>query len=137
MRKYWACPDLENRELVYYCVSPPIRTYHLVACLYLQNLISLQPSTNAQQRFSNKWQGDAVDVRTNCAFLLSAFLVIELRYTPEDAWKAFASIPGNAFATYRDVSTGPQDYDLTIMSCLKGITRAMALGWYHPDKFDG
>jgi hypothetical protein len=76
-------------------------------------------------------------VRTNCAFLLSAYLMIEHKYTPEDAWKPFGSIPGNVFATYRDVSSGPQDYDLTITSCLRGIAKAMSHAWYQPDSFDG
>jgi protein-tyrosine phosphatase len=29
-----------------------------------------------------------------------------------------------------------QDYDLSIPSCLKGLSKAIALGWYNPDTFD-
>jgi hypothetical protein len=28
MRKYWNCPELRSRELVYYCVSYPMHTIH-------------------------------------------------------------------------------------------------------------
>jgi hypothetical protein len=34
------------------------------------------------------------------------------------------------------VSGGHQVYGLSILSCLRGLHKAMALGWYTPDKFD-
>lgn len=31
---------------------------------------------------------------------------------------------------------GPQAYGLSILSCLRGLSKAIALGWYIPDTFD-
>ncbi len=74
--------------------------------------------------------------RTNCAFLIASFLVIEVGFSAEQAWEPFQRMGNDAFATFRDASTGPQDYNLTPLSCLKGLEKAISLGWYSYDTFN-
>jgi len=84
--------------------------------------------------------------RTNTAFLLAAFLVIEYHLTPEEAWAPFAAIgeaprswggdEGGAFDTYHDATHKDKTYGLTVVSCLGGLYKAMSLGWYDPAEFD-
>jgi cell division cycle 14 len=81
-------------------------------------------------------QDEPVEFRTNCAFLLAAFMMIELKYTPEQAWLPFSKIGSGAFATFRDATYCEQDYHLTIKACLEGLYKAMQCGWYNPVNFD-
>jgi len=40
------------------------------------------------------------------------------------------------FTPFRDATSGICTYKLTILDCLKGIEKAMELGWYDFKKFD-
>jgi len=79
---------------------------------------------------------EAVDTRTNAAFLMAAYLMLDHDMTPERAWAPFAIVRGDAFATYRDATFLDQSYDLPILECLRGLSRAVRLGWYNPKTFD-
>eukprot|EP00281_Chroomonas_sp_CCMP1168_P021964 CAMPEP_0206228476 /NCGR_PEP_ID=MMETSP0047_2-20121206/9189_1 /ASSEMBLY_ACC=CAM_ASM_000192 /TAXON_ID=195065 /ORGANISM="Chroomonas mesostigmatica_cf, Strain CCMP1168" /LENGTH=389 /DNA_ID=CAMNT_0053651721 /DNA_START=166 /DNA_END=1335 /DNA_ORIENTATION=+ len=77
---------------------------------------------------------NAVEMQTNAAFLLAAYLVLEHRATPEEAWGPLGRLSG-AFATFRDATFCKQDYHLTIQACLQGLHSAVAAGYYAPDAF--
>jgi cell division cycle 14 len=79
---------------------------------------------------------DPLEVRTNCAYLIAAYLVIELKYTPEQAWEPFKAIGANVFTAFRDASDSPQDYSLPIETCLHALAKGIQLGWYNPRTFD-
>jgi cell division cycle 14 len=81
-------------------------------------------------------QDEAVDIRTNAAFLLAAFMSVELHYTPEAAWAPFTQLAEDSFATYRDATFCAQDYHLTILACLRGLCKAIECGFYDPETFD-
>jgi hypothetical protein len=83
------------------------------------------------------WQMDPVGVRTNCAFLLAAFMIVEMKYSVDKAWEPFKSIGSTVLSAFRDASPdSPQDYSLTIRTCLQALERAIKLGWYDPRTFD-
>jgi len=87
--------------------------------------------------------------RTNTAFLLAAYLMIDYDVTPDEAWAPFAAIGCTAetgfgsegadkpaFAAYRDAAMGKSTYALSVLSCLKGLHKAKSLKWYSPVDFD-
>lgn len=79
---------------------------------------------------------DSLSVRSNCAFLLAAYLIVDLKYTADQAWEPFKTIGANVFAAFRDASDAPQDYALSIKTCLQAFARGIQLGWYDVRTFD-
>ena len=71
----------------------------------------------------------------NACLLLSSYLLIEHHMTPDEALKPLRSLLPT-LKPYRDASSFPSTYDLKVSSCIKGLYRAMNLGWYNPDNFD-
>jgi protein-tyrosine phosphatase len=79
---------------------------------------------------------DDMAARTNGAFLLAAFMMIELKYTPEAAWLPFTQVNEDAFSTFRDATfCQPQSYHLGIKACLEGLYKGMNHGFYDPASF--
>ena len=73
--------------------------------------------------------------RANAGYLIAAFAVLCLDFTPRDAWAMLAeSYP--PFLPYRDVSVGVSLYNCTIPHCLQGLYRAKKLGWVDWRRFD-
>lgn len=75
---------------------------------------------------------------SNAILLAASFRLIHLKMTAEESLKPFISILKNKSLVipYRDASSYPSLYDLTILSCLKGLEKAISLGWYDPLNFD-
>lgn len=72
--------------------------------------------------------------RANAAFLMGAFQIIILNKTANDAWKPFITLP--PFIDFRDASYGSCSYNCTILHCLKGLEKAISLGWYSTRTFN-
>ena len=78
-----------------------------------------------------------VDLRTNAAFLLGAFLVLTQDMSPEEAGERFASMGKDAFALFRDATyVWPSSFHLTLVDCWSGLKRAVAEKWFSLDSFD-
>lgn len=78
-----------------------------------------------------------IHARSNGAFLLAAFLMIELKFTPDEVWLPFSRFDEESFETFRDATfIQPQNYNLTIKACLDGLYRSMQNGFYDPATFD-
>ncbi|EKX35466.1 hypothetical protein GUITHDRAFT_45586, partial [Guillardia theta CCMP2712] len=73
---------------------------------------------------------------TNAAFLLSAYIMLRRGLTPEAAYAPFQRMKASPIKPYRDASHCPSEYDLPILDCLRGLLRAVKLGWFNLDKFD-
>ena len=75
--------------------------------------------------------------RANASFLLAAYLILCSGFSPVDAASSFLG-PTAPFVPlpFRDASYLPPDYPLTLIDCLMGLQRAVALGWYDLAKFD-
>jgi len=74
--------------------------------------------------------------RANAAFLISAFTVIYLNKTPEEAFKPLVGGLNPTFVPFRDASFGVSIYTITILDCLKAISKAHKAGFFDFDDFD-
>lgn len=75
------------------------------------------------------------DTRANSILLCSTWLLITQGKTPEQAYAAFQNVKP-ALVPYRDASLGPPSYPLTVLHCLKGLSKAISLGWYDHESFN-
>ncbi len=73
--------------------------------------------------------------RANAAFLMSAFCVIIMGMTAEDAVKPFEHIRPQ-FRSFRDAGYYECSYECTILDCLQGLEYAIKLGWFNLKKFN-
>lgn len=74
--------------------------------------------------------------RTNAAFLLSAFLVLECAMTPDEATEPFSCISPSPFVPFRDAGNDKTTYALSFVSCIRALHRARSLEWYVPEAFN-
>jgi cell division cycle 14 len=96
--------------------------YHF--CRDLRTLLQTYP-TESVQYFTTGNQRQAA----NCAFLLASFSVMDLDQSAEEAWRPFESIPQTAFAGFRDASYSAPTFTLSVLDCLRGLTRARDVGF--------
>lgn len=73
--------------------------------------------------------------KANACFLMSAFLIVCFKLTAEQAWQPFAKMHGK-MSPFVDAGEVPSDFECTVLDCLKGLERAIQLGWYEFRKFD-
>ena len=71
--------------------------------------------------------------KANSALMMCVFQVMFLKRSIQDAWNRFSPI---YFPEFRDASFGGCTYLCSIVNCLKGLLRAVALDWYNYDTFD-
>lgn len=71
----------------------------------------------------------------NAICFASCFRMIHLGLSADDAYSPFLSFP-HKIRPYRDATTIKPLYPLTIISCLKGLEKALKLGWYDYELFD-
>lgn len=76
------------------------------------------------------------DYASNAAFLLSAYLVIDHGFAPQDAVKPFETILHSPILPFRDATFAPSTFPLSITDCLRGLNKAMNLGWLDPKNFN-
>ncbi|XP_069126071.1 dual specificity protein phosphatase CDC14AB-like isoform X5 [Argopecten irradians] len=74
--------------------------------------------------------------RANAAFLISSYAIIYLKKTPEEAYRPLVAGSNPPFLPFRDASFGACTYNLTLLDCLHGISKALANGFFNFDTFD-
>ncbi|XP_023321586.1 dual specificity protein phosphatase CDC14A isoform X2 [Eurytemora carolleeae] len=74
--------------------------------------------------------------RANAAFLISAYAVIYLGRSPEDAFKPLQGGLNPTFVPFRDASFGVSVYTITILDCLKAVQKARNAGFFDFEDFD-
>lgn len=72
--------------------------------------------------------------RANSALLMGAYQVIRLERTAEEAWEYFEN--ASRFIPFRDASSEGSPFELYILDCLKGLEKAIRLGWFDYLNFD-
>lgn len=72
--------------------------------------------------------------RTNAAFLITAWSVLYLERSPEEAYRPFRGIYP-PFTPFHDASPCVCTYNLTILDCLRGLNKAKHFGFFDFDKF--
>lgn len=71
----------------------------------------------------------------NAVLLATCFRLIHMQLPSDEALRPFAGML-TRLKPYRDASSFPSTYDLTVSACVKGIEKAMKHGWYDPNTFD-
>lgn len=74
--------------------------------------------------------------RANAAFLIGSYAIIYLKKTPEEAYRPLVSGTNPPYLPFRDASFGTCTYNLTLLDCLHGISKALANGFFNFDSFD-
>eukprot|EP00742_Colponemidia_sp_Colp-10_P000985 GILJ01001067.1.p1 GENE.GILJ01001067.1~~GILJ01001067.1.p1 ORF type:complete len:559 (-),score=93.03 GILJ01001067.1:393-2069(-) len=67
--------------------------------------------------------------RANAAYLMGAFQVIIMGRSADESFRPFVNVYP-PFIPFRDATFGVCTYQCTILDCLKGIQRAISLGWF-------
>ena len=65
---------------------------------------------------------------TNVAFLLGAYMIMELSYSPDEVAQSFICIEP-LLLSFRDVSPGKQNFRLFLSDCWEGLFQAKELSW--------
>ena len=73
--------------------------------------------------------------KSNAALYITSFRLLHCQMTPEEAFKPLKPIAAT-LKPFRDASTLPSTFDLTVIDCLRGLKRAMNLGWFDINTFD-
>jgi len=74
--------------------------------------------------------------QSNAALLMCSFLIICEHFTAVRAWAYFERFK-TTFVPFCDAGETPStDFELSIIDVLKGVERAVDLGWYNFKKFD-
>ena len=66
---------------------------------------------------------------TNAAFLLGAYMLLSFNMSPDEIAERFSSLDSSLIEPYRDATSHPSDFDLSLLDCWGGIQRAMQQGW--------
>jgi cell division cycle 14 len=78
---------------------------------------------------------NTADSVANSILLAASFRLIYLELTPDEALQPFLHLLPRV-KPFRDASSFPSTYDLTIPACIYGLSRAIRLGWYNPHTFN-
>jgi cell division cycle 14 len=73
--------------------------------------------------------------KSNACLYIAFFRMLHLRVSAECAYRPLASLAGS-LVPFRDATSLPSIYDLTVLDCLRGIRRAMSADWFDADEFD-
>ncbi|XP_050497544.1 dual specificity protein phosphatase CDC14C-like isoform X1 [Diabrotica virgifera virgifera] len=73
--------------------------------------------------------------RVNSAFLVGAYSIIYLGYSPERAYEILTEKSTKEYLKFRDASIG-EPYTLSLFDCLKGIKKALDHGFFNLSDFD-
>eukprot|EP00293_Proteomonas_sulcata_P005833 CAMPEP_0184322088 /NCGR_PEP_ID=MMETSP1049-20130417/122785_1 /TAXON_ID=77928 /ORGANISM="Proteomonas sulcata, Strain CCMP704" /LENGTH=323 /DNA_ID=CAMNT_0026643111 /DNA_START=52 /DNA_END=1023 /DNA_ORIENTATION=- len=81
------------------------------------------------------------EARTNAVFLLGCYLIVEQKWTPEEAWRPFASFNTSPFLPYRDATFVRSTFDLPIIECWRGLVKGLEkklidFSNFNPDEYD-
>ena len=69
---------------------------------------------------------------TNACFLLGTFMILHHKMTPESVTERFSSVLPQLLS-YRDISPGPQNFDLRLQDCWEALGKAADLDWFALD----
>lgn len=72
--------------------------------------------------------------RANAACLLACFMMLVHGKSANEAWLPFTK--ASPFVPYRDATTAQCSYPNTILDCLRGLEKAIKLGWFDFRTFD-
>ncbi|KAM8851101.1 dual specificity protein phosphatase CDC14AB-like isoform 3-T3 [Spinachia spinachia] len=74
--------------------------------------------------------------RANAALLIGAYAVIYLKRSPEEAYRTLISGNNTEYLPFRDAAVGESVFNLTLIDCLQGISKALQHGFIDFQSFD-
>ncbi|XP_043228500.1 dual specificity protein phosphatase CDC14C-like isoform X2 [Amphibalanus amphitrite] len=131
---HYFCVD---EELVYenfYCDFGPLNLAMLYRYCHKLNR-KLRSVAHAKKKIVHYTTMDNKK-RANAAFLISAYAVIYLNRTPEDAYRPLVGGTNPPLLAFRDAAFGPSTFNLTLLDCLHGIHKAIKFNFFNFDDFD-
>ena len=66
---------------------------------------------------------------SNAVFLLGAYLILKLGMECEEVMDRFAWFDNTMIEHFRDPTSSPSDFDLTLEDCWRGLSRGVEHGW--------
>ena len=72
---------------------------------------------------------------TNACFLAGAYMILRLGQSPESVVDQFKHLLPDLLS-YRDISPGPQNFDLRLQDCWEALGKGLELSWVDFDDFD-
>ncbi|XP_058793357.1 dual specificity protein phosphatase CDC14AB-like [Phymastichus coffea] len=76
------------------------------------------------------------DKRANAAFLATSYSVLYLKQSPIEAFELIAPKDAPPLKPFQDASIGSSCYNIKLIDCLKGLSKAASLGFVNLDDFD-
>jgi cell division cycle 14 len=106
-----------------------------IACVirFTRQLAALLSDPEHESKLIVYFSSDHPHRRTNAAFLILCFSIIELKRNVLEAYSPFL---GFDFAPFRDAAFSINTFPLTLLSAVRGLARAMSLGHFEPSTFD-
>ncbi|CAG9320134.1 CDC14A_6 [Blepharisma stoltei] len=129
---YYFCIDNELVYQPFYLDFGPLNigmAYKF--CTELERLIR-NPSYNSYKIYH--FTSLLPNKRANAAYLMGVFQVLVLNKTADEAWQPFSSLP--PFEGFRDAGGTNCPYRCTILQCLRGLEKAIKLGWFDMATFN-
>lgn len=74
--------------------------------------------------------------RVNSAFLMSSFMIIQLKMTPQEVADLFIAKSSDPFIAFRDAAFGPCTFQLTVQDCVNGLYKAMTCQFFDIETFN-
>jgi cell division cycle 14 len=101
---------------------------------YLRDLTMMLSSPKLKSSKLYHFTSTDPKFKVNSALLAGSYLLIIEKRSPEEINSLFTS--QTEFISYCDASSPKSDFELTFLDCLKGLQRAVLLGWYDYLTFD-
>ncbi|XP_047225030.1 dual specificity protein phosphatase CDC14AB-like [Girardinichthys multiradiatus] len=73
--------------------------------------------------------------RANAAFLITAYSVIYLKRSPDEAYRTLISGNNTAYLPFRDAAVGECTFNRTVLDCLQGLRKALQHGFLDFETF--
>ena len=120
------CLNTDN-DIVYDPFADDFGPYNLADVSKFMILLNQTIKSRRGRRVVYSVRSSARDL-TNGVFLLGAYMIVELGYSPNDAWNRFSTVEPK-LEMYRDAQDCPTNFRLDVIDCWRGLERANHLRW--------
>ncbi|EGT32229.1 hypothetical protein CAEBREN_20594 [Caenorhabditis brenneri] len=107
-------------------------------CIQIDKLLEIEEKRGRRVVMfcSEDGSGDYEKIRVNTAYVLGSYLIIYHGFSADDAFLRVSSGETPKFIGFRDASMGAPQYLLHVHDVLRGIEKALRLGWLDFSDFD-
>ena len=101
--------------------------FSLSSIMSFCSIMDAQLSQNPEKGVALKTFPDKRSL-TNSVFLMGSYMILKMGLNPLEVDSKFDSLR-HRLTTFRDISTGKQNFDLFLLDCWSGLWRAKFLSW--------